>query len=171
MPSLGSRLARGGETAFAELYDAAADRLYRYLTKRLGSHDLAADVVQATFVRAVEHHKRFAKIANPTAYLFQIARNESARSWSRAQRNAPSPLPAEPICPSDETFGQDDAEVIVAALGRLDPHDRELVELKIYAELTFQEIADTTGLPPGTVATRYRRALESLKPWLTKQFL
>jgi RNA polymerase sigma-70 factor (ECF subfamily) len=57
-----------------------------------------------------------------------------------------------------------------AALAKLDAHDRELVELKIFAGLTFREIAEITGMPQGTVATRYRRAMESLRGWLTKQF-
>ena len=48
--------------------------------------------------------------------------------------------------------------------------DREIVELKIYAGLTFEEIAKVTGLQAATVATRYRRALLSLRPWLEKQY-
>jgi DNA-directed RNA polymerase specialized sigma24 family protein len=35
--------------------------------------------------------------------------------------------------------------------------------------LKFREIADVMGLPQGTVATRYRRALEAMRPWLVKQ--
>jgi DNA-directed RNA polymerase specialized sigma24 family protein len=41
--------------------------------------------------------------------------------------------------------------------------------VKIFGGLTFREIADVAGLPQGTVATRYRRALESLRGWLAKQ--
>jgi RNA polymerase sigma-70 factor (ECF subfamily) len=71
---------------------------------------------------------------------------------------------------SSDAFGQrDDAEVVAAALGRLTAEDRELVELKLFAGLTFREIADVTGLPQGTVATQYRRALGSLRSWLEKQ--
>ncbi len=54
-------------------------------------------------------------------------------------------------------------------LARLSEDDRELVELKVFVGLTFREIADVLGLPQGTVATRYRRALELLRPWLEKQ--
>ena len=62
------------------------------------------------------------------------------------------------------------AEMAAAALRLLAPDDRELVELKLYAGLTFQEIAEASGQPPGTVATRYRRALESLRGWMEKQY-
>ena len=89
----------------------------------------------------------------------------------KRRRGNDRPLAADEIfAASGDVFGQqDDAEVVAAALGRLTVEDRELVELKVFAGLTFREIADVTGLPQGTVATRYRRAIESMRPWLVKQ--
>ena len=55
------------------------------------------------------------------------------------------------------------AEQVAALLERLDFQLREIVELKIFAALTFREISEVTGLPQGTVATRYRSALEKLR--------
>lgn len=165
---LAARLARGDEAAFAELYDACADRLHDYLTLRLGSSDSAADVLQNTFLRAVKSRRRFRGVENPVAYLFQIARNEAMRHAGR-HRAREVPLPME-FVGGDICQWSENAEAVRAALSRLNTEDRELVELKAYAGLTFREIADMTGLPLGTVATRYRRALESLRGWLTKQF-
>jgi RNA polymerase sigma-70 factor, ECF subfamily len=171
MHELAARLARGDEAAFAELYDACADRLHGYLIARLGSRDRAADVVQETFLRAVGARRRFAKVDNPIAYLFQIARNEAIRFMSREQRREPPALSAAELFTIDSShLNREQAELASAALNRIAPDDRELVELKIFAGLTFREIADVTGLPQATVATRYRRALEQLRPWLTKQF-
>ena len=59
--TLAARLARGEEAAFADLYDACADRLHHYLTGRLGSADRAADVLQSTFVRVVQSRRQFAR--------------------------------------------------------------------------------------------------------------
>ncbi len=70
----------------------------------------------------------------------------------------------------ETTDSHEEVEAIVAALARLSAEDRELVQLKIYAGLTFREIAQVTGRPQATVATRYRRALDSLRPWLAKQY-
>jgi len=170
MQQLAVRLARGEEAAFAELYDASADRLHHYLTARLGSRDAASDVLQTAFMRAVKSRRRFRGVENPIAYLFQIARNEAMR-WAKRRRGDDRPLTAaEVFAASGDVFGQqDDSEVVAAALGRLTAEDRELVELKVFAGLTFREIADVTGLPQGTVATRFRRAIESMRPWLTKQ--
>ena len=170
MQQLAVRLARGEEAAFAELYDACADRLHHYLTASLGSRDAASDVLQTAFLRAVKSRRRFRGVENPVAYLFQIARNEAMR-WGKQRRGNDRPLAAvEIIATNEDAFGQrDDVEVVATALGRLTAEDRELVELKVFAGLTIREIADVTGMPQGTVATRFRRALESLRPWLTKQ--
>lgn len=168
MHQLAARLARGEEAAFAELYDACADRLHRYLAMRLGSPHTAADVVQNTFMRAVKSRRRFRGVENPIAYLFQIARNEAIRALKRPSATN-QPLVADEELAEAVSVTADDAEIVAAALGRLTMDDREIVDLKIFGGLTFGEIADVTGKPQATVATRYRRALESLRPWLAKQ--
>jgi RNA polymerase sigma-70 factor (ECF subfamily) len=166
---LAARLARGEEAAFAELYDACADRLHRYLTVRLGSRDAASDVLQNTFLRAVKSRLQFRKVENPIAYLFEIARNEVVREASKRRRNVARPTGCDARTATDDVNISDETEMAAAALARLDADDREIVELKIHSGLTFREIADVTGRPQGTVATQYRRALESLHGWLTKQ--
>ena len=55
------------------------------------------------------------------------------------------------------------AEWVIASLARLSDDQCEIVELKIYANLTFREISEVTGLPQGTVATRYRSAMEKMR--------
>ncbi|HZZ27883.1 MAG TPA: sigma-70 family RNA polymerase sigma factor [Pirellulales bacterium] len=170
--SLAERLARGEESAFAELYDVCANKLRGFLLLRLHDPEQAAEVLQITFVRAVEHRKRFANVENPTAYLFQMARNEAVRNVKKDQsRRYPEfqLLEQKTDVTANPYAAHDDAEMVAAALAKLDIEDRELVELKIFAGLTFQEIAAVTAQPPATVATRYRRALESLRPWLSKQ--
>ncbi len=79
MDTLGKRLARGDHAAFAELYDACADRLHHYLMVFLGSKEDAEDALQETFVRLAGNCKRLAKVENLTAYVFTIARNEALR--------------------------------------------------------------------------------------------
>src|SRR5882757_5629923 len=113
MHELAERLARGEEAAFAELYDASADRLHHYLTARLGSRDVASDVLQTAFLRAVKSRRRFRSVENPVAYLFQIARNEAMR-WVKRRRGNDRPLAADEIFAMNEdaTGQRDDAEVV-----------------------------------------------------------
>src|SRR3954468_7050798 len=113
LQQLAMRLARGEEAAFAELYDASADRLHHYLTVRLGSPDTASDVVQTAFLRAVKSRRKFRGVENPIAYLFQIARNETVR-WATRRRGNDRPLVANEIfAAGGNAFEQqDDAEVV-----------------------------------------------------------
>lgn len=174
MDGLGERLARGDQAAFAELYDAYADRLHHYLALRLGSRHDADDVLQETFVRLARTRKRLSEVENLVAYVFTIARNEAARLAARRSRRresraglAGSLLFREAA--GDDAGARETAELVAAALDRLRPEGREVIELKTYAGLTFREIAEVTGLPQGTVATRYRTAIGRLRGWLARE--
>jgi DNA-directed RNA polymerase specialized sigma24 family protein len=74
MATLQARLARGDQAAFADLYDAYADRISHYLLVRLGSPDDADDVLQETFLRIARRPRRLAKVNDLEAYLITIAR-------------------------------------------------------------------------------------------------
>jgi RNA polymerase sigma-70 factor (ECF subfamily) len=156
MSRLGERLARGDPSAFAELYDACADRVHHYLVVRLRSRHDADDVLQETFVRLARKRTRLAKVENLVAYVFAIARNEAARWVRRRGRNR-------------ELRARETADLVATLLERLGPDHREVVELKIYGGLTFRQISQVAGLPQGTVATRYRTALGKLRAWLAKE--
>jgi RNA polymerase sigma-70 factor (ECF subfamily) len=170
MRSLADRLARGDDSAFAELYDACADRLHRYAAARLRSSEAASDVVQTVFLRAVKSRRRFRNVGSPAAYLFQIARNETTRAARRGERRELPIFDYDPAYRAVHGAPPEDAEALAAALARLAADDREIIELKLHGALTFAEIAAVVGRPPGTVATRYRRALESLRGWLKREF-
>jgi RNA polymerase sigma-70 factor (ECF subfamily) len=171
MSEWGRRLAAGDDPAFAELYDACADRLFRYAAIRLGSDEAAGDVVQAALLRAVRSRKRFRGVDNPPGYLFQIARNEIARALAKQsrQRGASAELLEADDARANHASGWDDNEMVREALLRLEADDREIVELKVFGGLSFAEIGQTLARPAATIATRYRRALASLRPWIERQ--
>jgi RNA polymerase sigma-70 factor, ECF subfamily len=176
MDTLGKRLAQGDHAAFAELYDACADRLHHYLMVILGSKEDAEDALQETFVRLAANCKRLAKVENLTAYVFTVARNEALRS-AGLRKTAASLNTDIQIQHLFEKIEKDNpraneyAEAAVIALGSLEPELKEIVELKFFAGLTFREIADITGCPQGTVATRYRTALEKMQSVLAKDWI
>ena len=172
---LGRRLARGEQAAFAELYDAYADRLHHYLVVRLGSRADADDVLQETFVRLARSRKRLEVPQSLEAYVFTVARNESIRFLGQRSRESGQrvALMAEDLFSQAGADGMlapcEQAEIIAAALAQLRPEQREIVELKVFAGLTFAEIATVTGVPQGTLATRYRTAMERLRRWGSKE--
>jgi len=174
MDQRAERLARGDPAAFAELYDACADRVHHYLVVRLGSSADADDVLQETFVRLARTRKRLARVENLVAYAFAAARNEAIRLVERRAsegrlRAAPSLQSLFHEATGDDVPAIETAEWVTASLARLSHDLREIVELKIYADLTFREISELTGLPQGTVATRYRSALEKMRSQMVKE--
>jgi RNA polymerase sigma-70 factor (ECF subfamily) len=175
MGDLGGRLARGDQTAFAELYDACADRLHHYLVARLGSSADADDVVQETFVRLARGRQKLAAVDNLVAYVFTVARNESATLLAGKLRDAQAHERQRAAADlwqfgSDQAFAaRETAETLAAALAKLPPEQREIVELKHFAGLTLREIAEITRQPQGTAATRYRTALAQLREWLKSE--
>ena len=174
MATLGQRLARGEQAAFAELYQACADQLHHYLVAILRSREDADDVLQVTFVRLSRSRRRLARVERLVPYVFTIARNEAARLIRQKihRREQRIDLAAELLfCEATSRDAQlrETAEMAASALNRLPSEQREIVELKVYAGLTFREIADVTALPQGTVATRYRTALHKLRGWFARE--
>jgi len=123
--------------------------------------------------RLARCRRKLAKVDNLDAYVFAIARNEAARlAASRARRRrAQQPLGGEELFCASPGDGEarEAAEIVAAALRQLSVELREVVELKTYAGLTFQQISQTTGLPQGTVATRYRSALARMNSWIVNR--
>jgi RNA polymerase sigma-70 factor (ECF subfamily) len=172
MATLPARLARGDQAAFAELYDAYANRICHYLLVRLGSRDDADDVLQETFCRLARIRHKLAKVNDLDAYILAIARNEAARFVARntRRRQKQAPLDSKDLfCQPSDANVREVAETVAAALSHLGVDLREIVELKTYAGLTFQQISRVTGLPQGTVATRYRAALAKMQSWFVRQ--
>lgn len=170
MTSIGERLAHGDQAAFADLYDAYAPRLHRYLLIRLGFRADADDALQETFVALARGRARLARVDNLAAYVFAAARHEAQRLQERRCRRARvEAVVGRRVEAAEPASDPGDVEWAVSALDRLRPDQREVVELKLFAGLTFREIADVTGTPQGTAATRYRAAMEHLRAELTRE--
>jgi RNA polymerase sigma-70 factor (ECF subfamily) len=149
------------------LYACHADELRAYLTGLLRNPDLAADVLQATFLRAVELGHTASR-DNARAWLFRVAHNEAIDRRRRQVAEGRSLQQSawwkrrQPAVP-EELIGQ--AETIARvrqAIERLPSEQQDVVRQRIYGGLTFAEIASKSGLPLGTVLTRMRIATKRL---------
>lgn len=162
-----TRLALGEQSAFVELYDACADQLFAFLRATLGNSTDAADVMQETFARVVRSRTAFERIENPVAYVFVCARHEATRWREKARRRKHVAFDPEQAAQSNTgsaaEHAANDSEELAVALAGLPDELREVVHLKVYVGLKFREIAELLDCPQGTVASRYRAALERLR--------
>jgi RNA polymerase sigma-70 factor, ECF subfamily len=124
--------------------------------------NLAEDAVHSAFARLARLRK---PPYEPKLYAFRAVRNAALDLARVRVRRKETPIPAD-IDRVRSGFFEDLDEslaAVSAALDKLDPVAREVVELHIHAALTFQEIAALLEQPLPTVASRYRRALEKLR--------
>jgi RNA polymerase sigma-70 factor (ECF subfamily) len=141
-------------------------------------------VLQETFLRLTRIRGKLAKVDDLEAYVITVARNEAMRRaagnarrreklWEASRRSVMGtrPLDSQDLfcCRSSDAEAREAAETVAAALSALSADLREIVELKTYAGLTFQQIGQVTGLPQGTVASRYRLALAKMQSWFKRQ--
>jgi RNA polymerase sigma-70 factor (ECF subfamily) len=164
LASCARRFAAGDVSALGRLFDLTAPRLLRYAQTLTRSRDDAEDAVQAAIVRVARNPRSLAVVQLPWAYLLKIVRNETLRLMARrkpsvelGEGHAVSPPAELPI------FFLEQQIEVQTALKRLPAEQAEVVVLKIWEELTFQEIATVTGESANTVASRYRYALTKLE--------
>jgi RNA polymerase sigma-70 factor (ECF subfamily) len=142
-------------------------RVYAYAAYRVGDGPDAEEITSETFLRALRYrHTYRANRGKPITWLLAIARglcNEHARStW-------PEPTAPETLA---EVSGaaHDDLEAstirhlnLAAALGRLEPRDRELIALRYGADLRTAQIAALLEMRTNAVDVALHRALERLR--------
>ena len=158
-------LADGRLDALAELYDAAAQKLYGLALWRTGSEEDAADVVQDVFVRVVEQGRRLAKVKNPKAWLLTVTHRAAIDVTRRRRRREAEPIDDFPFLTAADDDSErmlDAAQVSVLLAGLQETH-RDVIYLKHFAGCTFEEIGEIVGAPKFTAASRYRKGVSKLR--------
>jgi RNA polymerase sigma-70 factor (ECF subfamily) len=166
--ALVERIMRRDESALAALYDRYAGMLSSLLNRILRDSQAAEEILQDIFFQLWRTPSRFdASRGSLPAWLTVIARN---RAISRLRRHNPAagdPLPESAVISSfnfESAVSQRELLARVkSVLQGLPEEQRAAVDLAYFAGLTHSEIAQHTGDPLGTVKTRLRSALETLK--------
>jgi RNA polymerase sigma-70 factor (ECF subfamily) len=146
-------------------YDRHAAGLYRYALMLVGDTGNAADMVQQVFLALWRTRRSAGGVEHEVRYLRRAVRNECFSLLRRRKREiTPDGVLVEPIEPASSS--PEERMVVNDALRRLPPEQREVVHLKVYEGMTFQEIADLSGESIHTIASRYRYAMDKLRAHL-----
>ncbi len=160
---MASRADTGAASAVdpSRLYAQLGPALHRYALMILANRQDSEDAIQQVFLAFVR--RGAARLDSPEAYLRTAVRNECF-SMLRRRRDTPVDASAtllEPAAPGDDR--PEERLALEAALKELPPDQREVVHLKTFEGLTFQEIADLTSESINTIASRYRYAMTKLR--------
>ena len=161
--------------SFEELAMPLFGSLYNFAHWLAQNREEAEDLVQETYVKALKGFASFQQGTNFRAWMFRILRNSflTSRSGLKAastvsldeEENEPV-MPATSETPESFLLAHADQEQIQSALQQLSPPFREIILLCDVEEMSYQETADTLGVPIGTVMSRLSRARKAMRKLL-----
>jgi RNA polymerase sigma-70 factor (ECF subfamily) len=154
-------------SAWAEIYDAYYQKLFRYCFARTGDSAAAADLASHVFLEALQGIDRYVYRGRPLlAWLYRIARNLVSDYLGKRQREAKAFTEAgsilEPNHPGPAST-VDDRYDLEAALHRLTEDHQLVIALRYYSDLSTAEIAQAMGRSERAVYSLEVRALTALR--------
>ena len=168
------RWRKGDAKAFEYLVKKYMRRAYFIALGLVGQHDAALDLSQEAFVRVYRHRRRFDPNRRFFPWFYQILKN-LCFNWLREQRANPH-VALEELKEHDENGGsalffnpdliaERDAvkDRVWQAISSLKPHDREIIILRHFQELSYREISEVLSCNEGTVMSRLYYARRALK--------
>ena len=158
---------RGDRDAFAELYEANVDRIYRYLLARLTEPADAEDVTTEVFMQAIKSLPSYKSRGTPLiAWLFRIAHNQAVNFLKKTARRKETIL-------METAAAYDSPEELVLekvrlgkvhdAMGALTDLQRQVLNLRFAADLSIAEVARVMNRTDGAVKALQFSALRSLR--------
>jgi RNA polymerase sigma-70 factor (ECF subfamily) len=152
---------RGSREAFEELFARHRDMVYRFFRRRLDYPARAEELAQETFLAVIRGTTRYQPRSAFRTYLLAIAFN-----LLNSERRRREEMPKSEKSPSDVGASEDRSDErlwVRKAVESLDEPLREVLMLREYEQLSYEEIAATLRLPLNTVRTRLFRARMALK--------
>ncbi len=175
------RFKEGDENAFDMLVRRYEQKVYQYAYRLTLNPDDAADVAAETFLRMYNSLKRFRGEAQLSTWLYRVVSNVFYDFRKREQRHQhltldieseedeeamERPIPDERIDLEAHVLEQERQRVLREAIEKLPDYQRMVVVLFHIEERPYEEIAQMTGLPLGTVKSRLNRARNALRELL-----
>jgi RNA polymerase sigma-70 factor (ECF subfamily) len=167
----------GDDEPFRELVTRYQNRVVNYLNRMLRDVDEAQELAQEVFVRIYRALDRFDPSYRFSTWLFRVAQNAAIdrirkRRLVMVSLNRPETatsdggeweFPSDEPTPYGELRNQERGGAIRRAVAELKGEYRELIELRHFAELSYEEIADLKEMPLGTVKNKLFRGRQMLK--------
>ena len=169
--SLIEKCRNGDPQAYHQLVEILSSRCYSYFYRLTGNTDLSDDLLSDLFVKLIQKIHLF-KEGSFEKWLFTIASNlfkdhlrreyRKKRAYDDIAANEQTDIAESLKCDNQMSDKPQDV------LGKLDPETAELITMRFYSELSFQELADMRGEPIGTTLSKVHRGLRKLRELMGK---
>jgi RNA polymerase sigma-70 factor (ECF subfamily) len=160
---LWERLRAGDESALGELFEVCEARLFRHACRLLTSREDAKDAVAVAFFELWRKRSSVRLVdGSPLPWLLTTVTN-AARNLERSGRRYRALLARTPRAEHTDAPVASDETGVLAALKRLPAGERSVVVLSILEGYPDRDVAETLGIPVGTVKSRLSRAKARLR--------
>lgn len=162
--------------AFEILVNRYKNPLTNYVFRFLGDYEACVDVVQETMIKVYKNKDAYKSIAKFSTWIYTIAGNLARTEYQRRKRKNTFSLsgssgddddnfeiPDENYRPDDITDSGIKDELIQKALLKVSDAYREMVILRDIQDLSYEEIAEISGVNVGTVKSRINRGRAQLQ--------
>lgn len=167
------RSAAGDAHAFNPLVAAYSGKGYYYALQILRNHHDAVDAAQDAFVKAYRALPRFDLNRPFLPWYLRILRNRCLDMIDRRRRQPEQPgtedpadalrvIPSKVHGPDRRAVGHEEAARIRQVMARLSPDHGEILHLRYFEDMTYEELADVLEIPKGTVMSRLYHARRKL---------
>lgn len=162
------RTANDADAYFATVYEQYSNRIYRYISAKVGSHQEAEDLTAKTFVKALVGIRKGRNGDNIVGWLFGIARHVVADHYRKRKSTMVALKAAESIAQPTRTLSdiaQQNIRLtrVAEALSSLSPDRAEALSLRIFGGLSSQEVAEVMNKTPEAVKMLIYRATQDLQ--------
>jgi len=169
---------KGREASFEELVRRYQRPIAAYVYRMVGDYDAALDLTQEVFIKVYNSLSRYRSEFKFSTWIYKIAHNAAIdhlrRHAVREQVLAGGvegerreiTIESRRLTPEQESERKERRTEIESVVQLLQPSYRELIVLRHSHDLSYDEIAEVTGLPLGTVKNRLFRAREAMRDLL-----
>lgn len=172
-PGLVTRSQRGDRQALEALVTALEPNLYSYLLRKVEEEHLAQDLMQEVLLRVVRSIGSYRPERPFESWVFTIAANLCRDYYRNPKRGQSLDVIEDGLKETWVGEGPDEAAdreewkaMLPKAVERLPPEQKEVVLLRVYGGMSFQEIADAVGCPLNTALGRMRYAILNLRKYM-----
>ena len=147
------------DSDFATFYRLRKDPVYRAVLLATKQPERAEDAVAEAFTKAYSNWARVSQHPAPTAWVIRSALNSFRSGWRVWRRELPEPPDVVAAVPPDPGLEAD----LLLLIWRLPARQREVVALRLLADLDGAQAAAVLGISPKTVSVHLHRALGQLR--------
>ena len=154
-----SRVRNGDKEAFAQIYDELEKPVFTIVSRIVQSREIAEDVTQDVFVKLFVCPPD-STVKNPRAWIFQMARNAAINARRKKQG---VDIDGVELAADDQISNVVIRLDIESAISKIPSIEREILSLRINAQLHFYEISRIVGLSVPATYRKYRKAMNTLR--------